>query len=190
MNLDRFWKGDKNAVHVSDVNSGMGDRRGRSHFIDHRDCQAPTQITMSGLGGRLFGIAFALNLAWEMAQMFAYANGNAFSIHSLLTCSGAAVADAFYVMCVYWIGRAIRGTPVWIFQLNFLSVFLIASSGLVTAFIFERVVLIEHWWRYGNAMPRLPFGVGLLPVLQLMILPLAAFWVIRRCRIASAPHLQ
>jgi hypothetical protein len=154
----------------------MGDRDRRSRAVDRSDCQASAQMM---LNGRIFGIALVLNFLWEMAQMFAYANMNAFSISSLLSCSGASVADAIYVTCVYWVGKAITHTPFWIFDIGVLSAVAVAVTGLFTGVILERIALLAGWWQYREAMPKLLFGVGLWPVLQLILLPFAVFWVIR-----------
>lgn len=160
----------------------MGDRRGRYRINNRPDNQASAQIKPKRIGWRIFGIALALNFVWEMAQMFAYANVDPFSLFSFLCCCGAAFADALYVMCVYWIGIAIRRTPLWVFNLGGVAVLAVISSGFITAFVLERLALVEHFWHYGETMPRLAFGVGLWPVLQLMLLPLLAFWFVSRTR--------
>lgn len=165
---------------MSDVNTGMGDRRGRSRPTDNSGRQGSAEITgAGGLSWRIFATAFALNLAWEMIQMFGYAGMNQVSTASFLTCLGAALADALYITCVYWIGRAIQHSPVWIFKLSVLSTFAILLSGFCTAVAIERLALFEGFWQYREAMPKLPFGVGIWPVLQLMVTPIAAFWLVR-----------
>ena len=157
----------------------MGDRRGRSHSIDSAGCQGSPEVAIRDVNWRILGTAFILNLAWEMAQMFAYAGMSQVSGRSLIVCLGAALGDALYVMCVYWIGKAIRGTPLWICKLNVRSVIAISLVGILTPAVIERFGTAERLWAYRDNMPLLPFHIGLWPVLQFMMTPILTFWVIR-----------
>ena len=157
----------------------MGDRRGRSHSIDRGGCQDSPKVTIRDVNWRILGAAFVLNLAWEMVQMFAYAGMSQVSGRAFIVCLGAALGDALYVMCVYWIGKAIRGPSLWICKLNMRSVIAISVFGILTAAGIERFGIAEGLWAYRNNMPLLPFHVGLWPVLQFMMTPILTFWVVR-----------
>jgi hypothetical protein len=133
----------------------------------------------SAVGWRVLGVAFALNLAWEMAQMFAYAGLSRASFRSLATCSAAAVGDGVYALLVYWAGSLMRGDPTWIFRITLIRLSAILAVGFMTAVIIERAALSGSFWQYAASMPRIPvIEVGLWPVLQLMTLPLAAFRIV------------
>lgn len=160
----------------------MGDRGRRSDLSRNRYTQASSQIGAWSLSGLIFGMSLLLNFAWEMTQMFSYAGMSRISWRSLLTCFGAALADAAYCTCVYWAGSAFCRTPSWIFKLTGRSVFVLFVSGLLTGAFIERLAVIEGFWRYRDTMPLLPFGIGLWPVLQLMVLPATTLWIVAKMR--------
>ncbi len=39
---------------------------------------------------------------------------------------------------------------------------------------------IARWWAYSELMPRLPWGTGLSPVLQWLVVPTAVLWWVRK----------
>ncbi len=130
---------------------------------------------MEGL--RLSVVAFALNLVWETAQMWAYAGMSRISFRSLAICSAAAFVDGAYVLLLYWAGRIISGDQGWISRMAPLRLGAVMGVGFVAAVIMERVALFASLWQYARAMPRIPVvEVGLWPVLQLMTIPLVVFW--------------
>lgn len=163
---------------MSNVNSGMADRRGRSR--SHRYChrQARSEVTDRGLGWRVLAVAFLLNVVWEMIQMFAYANMPARFFGSLAACSMAALGDGLYAVAVYWVGRLVTRDARWVAHLNARRTAVILVCGLGFAVIIERIAVFHRLWRYGQHMPTLPLGVGLWPVLQSMILPLVTFRIV------------
>ena len=127
---------------------------------------------------RLFLIAFALNLAWEMVQMRAFAGMSRISLPSIAICSAAAIGDSTYILLLYWVGYMITADMAWISRITPIRLWGVLAVGFVFAVIMERIALRDSWWQYARSMPRIPvIQVGLWPVLQLMTLPLAAFWV-------------
>lgn len=167
----------EHAIHVSNVSAGMADRRGRSrpHHCCH--CQASSQMSGRSLGWRILAVAFLLNVAWEMIQMFAYANMPVRSLQSLAACSVAALGDGLYVVALYWVGRLLTGDIQWVRHLTARRIIMVLACGLGFALVIEHIALLHRFWQYRKNMPILPFGVGLWPVLQLMILPLVTFRV-------------
>ena len=127
---------------------------------------------------RLFVIAFALNLAWEMVQMRAYAGISWISLPSSAICSAAAIGDSTYVLLLYWAGYILIADKAWISRITTIRLLLILAVGFVVAVTLERIALLASLWQYASSMPRIPgLQVGLWPVLQLMTVPLAVFWV-------------
>jgi hypothetical protein len=115
--------------------------------------------------------------------MFAYVNMNSPSIRSLLFCSAASVGDAVYIAVLYVVGGVLQNNPLWICCLNGKSVFAIMLTGFATASITEHIAVLQDWWQYRESMPRLPFGIGLWPVVQLVTLPIVTYWIV--CRSAK-----
>ena len=127
---------------------------------------------------RLFFIAFALNLAWEMVQMRAFAGMSRISLPSIAICSAAAIGDSTYILLLYWVGYMITADTAWISRITPIRLWAILAVGFVVAVTMERIALLASLWQYARSMPLIPvIQVGLWPVLQLMTLPLAAFWV-------------
>lgn len=129
----------------------------------------------------IFFTAFALNFIWEMLQMPAYAPFAQSSIQTWLFCGLAAIADALYISLLYWLGRHLKQDKKWIAHLSWLPVTAIVILGFVTATLVEHTALALGVWRYSEEMFKLPFlRVGILPLLQLIILPLATFWLVKQ----------
>jgi hypothetical protein len=120
-------------------------------------------------------VAFLLNVGWEMIQMFAYANMPESSLWSLAACSVPALGDALYVVAVYWAGRLLTRQPRWTAHLTARRVITVLTCGLGFSILVEHIALLHGFWQYRKNMPMLPFGVGLWPVLQSMMLPLVTF---------------
>ncbi len=127
---------------------------------------------------RLFVVAFALNLAWEMVQMRAYGGMSWFSVSSSAICSAAAIGDSTYVLLLYWAGYRLSADKAWISRITPIRLLVILAVGFLVAVTLERIALLASLWQYASSMPRIPgIQVGLWPVLQLMTVPLAVFWV-------------
>lgn len=140
-------------------------------------------MTPAGTGWRIFAVASALNLAWEITQSFAYGGTAWKSFRTLAMCSAAAIGDGVFALALYWAGVIISGDPKWVFRMTAGRLSAILAVGLATAVIMERAALSGSLWQYAGSMPRIPvIGAGLWPVLQLMILPLAAFYIVRFTR--------
>ena len=105
----------------------------------------------------IFLIAFALNLIWELSQMFLYVDMSDFPI----CCIKATFWDAVMISAVYLLMS--RANPVTISVLMF----------LIAVFI-EKRAMIEGRWIYTEAMPLL-FGLGLSPLMQLPVTTLLTF---------------
>lgn len=128
-----------------------------------------------------FVIAFALNLTWEMLQMPAYTRFAQSSLQAWLFCGLAAIFDTLYVIFLYWLGKRLTRKENWIFHLTWLDVFGIILLGIITATIVERIALTLSFWSYSKGMLEVPLlQVGILPLIQLIALPLATFWLVGR----------
>ena len=129
------------------------------------------------LGWLVVAVAFLLNLAWEMIQMFSYANMPVRSLQTLAECSVAALGDGLYVVALYWAGRLLTGDIQWVGHMTARRTVIVLACGLGFALVIEHMALLHRFWQYRKNMPILPLGMGLWPVLQLMIVPLVAFRV-------------
>lgn len=121
---------------------------------------------------RLFLWSVILNYPWEMLQMPLY-EGMLFSDPmSWLVCFRASIGDGFIILTIWGFGYLLFRQRTWFQTKNVKNISLLVLSGAVIAIAFEIHALKTGRWVYSDLMPLLPYlGVGLSPLLQLMILP-------------------
>ncbi|HEY4500098.1 MAG TPA: hypothetical protein VJH70_03200 [Candidatus Paceibacterota bacterium] len=127
---------------------------------------------------KIFFISFLLNFFWEVSQMGWYsdmgmgslANYNQFvKIHWLVS-----TKDTLMVMLVISLISLIIKNWSWTERVNKIWLWLLVLP-IWQGIIEYHAVYIAHRWAYLDAMP-LVYGIGLLPLLQMLILPpLAVF---------------
>jgi len=100
---------------------------------------------------RLFVIAFALDLVWEMIQMRRYAGFSGITFGSAAACSAAAIWDSGYILLLYWSGSIVTSDRTWISRMTPLRLGAIVAVGFLVAVITERVALFASWWQYAAA---------------------------------------
>lgn len=128
----------------------------------------------------IFFVAVAVNYAWELAQTPLYA-GVDFP-GAVWHCFVASLGDGLLLLFIYAaVAVALRSLD-WYMRPNVEAYVAIAVAGLAVG------VAVEWWglhiakrWQYSDLMPIIPgAGVGLAPILQMLVLPPAIFAVVRR----------
>lgn len=123
------------------------------------------------IAAALVVLTFFLNFIWETGQAPLYQAYGGFSENWTL-CAQAALGDIVMVGIIFGAMGFLFGGG-WIYRLYgkyLASLFLI---GGVLAVVVEKWGLGTGRWQY-DAMPIIPFlGIGLTPVLQMLIIPLA-----------------
>lgn len=121
---------------------------------------------------KIFFISFALNFIWEISQMGLYsetgmgslANYNQFiKIHWLVSIKDALMV-VFVVVAISLITR-----NYWMERINRMWLWLLVLP-VWQGIIEYHAVHIAQRWAYSDVMP-LILGIGLLPLLQMLILP-------------------
>jgi hypothetical protein len=137
---------------------------------------------MLQLFGKLFLAGIAVNLPWEMAQAYLYAPMGDW-VTATIRCFGAAVVDGAIVLGIAAAGAAAFRQGDWFRQLDIARTAFSAATGGGVAVAIEYFSLKAGRWDYEPLMPIIPYlGVGLVPVIQLMILPLLVFRMARGFR--------
>jgi hypothetical protein len=122
--------------------------------------------------------AFLLNLIWENAQAPLYVGYNGFAAH-FWSCFSATGGDVLIVAMIYCAFALLTPHWNWYRDADRRTYLVLASVGAVAAIILEWWALATSRWSYA-AMPIIPiFGVGLLPVLQLTLIPPAVVFLVR-----------
>ncbi len=122
---------------------------------------------------------FALNFLWEVGQARFYASMKGLPIWSATwLCTRAAAADVALLVLWFVIAALVASDAAWPVHptakpiATFFALCLLATVG------------IEHWaiatrrWTYSDDMPVI-FGVGVLPLLQWILIPVLSVLVFR-----------
>lgn len=122
-------------------------------------------------------ISFIMNLIWENAQAPLYENYSGFFQHFSICLKGT-LGDVVIIFIIYGIVSFSMNDWYWPRKFGRREILLILILGILIAIIIEERALQYGLWAYTSQMPLLPFlGIGLLPVLQMVILPITTFWL-------------
>ena len=138
---------------------------------------------MKSVAGRLsvlFALATAVNYAWELAQTPLYARV-AFP-GAIWHCFVASLGDGLLVLFIFAVVAAVLRSLDWYVRPTMRGHVAMAAAGLAVSFAVEWWGLrIARRWEYSGLMPLIPgTGIGVAPVLQMLLLPPLVFWAMRR----------
>jgi hypothetical protein len=127
---------------------------------------------------RLFFVAVAINLLWEMAQMGLFASTGSW-IRDSAGCFWASLGDGGMVLAIYAAGALVFRRLDWFRRPGVAGYAVMLTIGVILAAAFELAALRSGRWAYTSWMPQLPMmaGLGVLPMMQMMILPPIIFKV-------------
>ncbi len=93
----------------------------------------------------------------------------------------ASFKDALIVFCLYFVVGILVRNIYWGRKLNNKRIAILLVLGALWAIGIEyNAVILNHRWAYADFMPLLPLlNVGLLPVVQMMVLPLLSIFLTR-----------
>jgi hypothetical protein len=121
-----------------------------------------------GLGG------FLANVAWEMLQMPLYKDFEG----GWGSCLAAALGDVAILAGLYVFMACAAESWLWFRSLGYRRQIALAAAGFLVAVVIELRALAEGSWIYAAAMPLVPFfGVGWVPILQMIVIPLGLAWL-------------
>jgi hypothetical protein len=124
----------------------------------------------------LISLTFVLNLVWENSQAFLYKGYENFWQH-FEPCFIASFGDILIVGVLYLLVSVILRDFYWFFNIQKKHLILLSCLGGLIAVVIEWWALITLRWEYG-LMPAIPIlGVGVLPVLQMIIIPPITFLI-------------
>lgn len=133
------------------------------------------QPSFAALLGTLYVAAVLVNFLWEVPQMAFYEWWDASWAIGLLICFQAALGDGLLVLALYGLGYAFFRRREWILQPGVAGYSLLVLAGMVIAVAIEMQALAWGRWAYNARMPIISgIRVGLIPVLQMIMLPLLA----------------
>lgn len=126
----------------------------------------------------VFITAVLLNFAWEMIQMPFFEGMTYDSPGNWLLCFRASITDALLILLIFGAGKLLFKKWDWPLKLNVRKVSFLLVAGFIIAVYFEIDALQTGRWAYSIHMTILPpWGVGLVPLLQMLLLPYVSFKV-------------
>lgn len=117
----------------------------------------------------IFLVAVCLNFVWEMFAGLAYGR-----MH-WMECLVASGMDGIMTLLIVAAGAGLTKNWNWTDNPKLRGYIFVAVLGFTMAYVTEIVAV--HWleyWSYKSSMPII-FGVGLLPLIQMILLPLVSF---------------
>lgn len=128
-----------------------------------------------------------LNLPWEFIQVPLFERmADAVHWQATLLCIRAALGDGLMSVAAYLAAATLARDRYWAIGVDLQGRALAAFLALpiVATIVIERLALAGVWmegWSYSALMPVVPLiGVGLSPLVQWTVLPLAVLWLVRR----------
>ncbi len=122
----------------------------------------------------IFLIAVGINYVWEVGQVPFY-SGLTFDGPTFWHCFIASLGDGLILLAIFGVGWAAQRRQDWFERPGANGYALMLGAGLLIAIAIEwfAVHMLQRW-RYSELMPEL-FGVGLVPIAQMLLLPLLIF---------------
>jgi len=127
----------------------------------------------------VFFISFLLNLGWEHLHVFLYKDFPS-HVNDMPILVWASIVDADFITILYLGIALINRKAKWFDHRDVGDYALVISVSMITAVAIEKNALTESKWAYNELMPIVPmFEVGLTPFLQLAVLSLITFKIVR-----------
>jgi type IV secretory pathway VirB2 component (pilin) len=127
--------------------------------------------------------SFALHFVWEFVQVPTY-TGMAEMAHweAIKMCMSATFGDVGFALTAFWIASIAARSRSWVNQPTRLPVAIFIAVGIILTIGFEYYYTsISLRWTYSELMPLVPpFGTGLSPLLQWLVIPALVIWLTRR----------
>jgi hypothetical protein len=102
-------------------------------------------------------------------------------LSSWLLCFWASLEDGVITLIVWMLGYLLCKSRNWFLSLSTWKVIILLVSGAVIAIAVELHALATDRWQYSSYMPVVPLvGIGIAPLVQLIILPLPSMLLARR----------
>lgn len=126
--------------------------------------------------------SFLLHFVWEFVQAPTYA-GMVEMNHwaGIKLCMSATFGDVGFALTAFWITAATAKSRSWIFSPTQMNHIVFLAVGILLTIGFEYYYTqISLRWTYSELMPLVPpFGTGLSPLLQWIVIPLCVIWLSR-----------
>ena len=127
--------------------------------------------------------SFAFHFVWEFIQIPTYVGMSELDHwQGVLVCVRATFGDVGIALAAFWTASLAVRSRHWIETLKSVALGVYLSTALAITIVLEfAYTQVTHRWVYSELMPRLPpFGTGLSPLLQWVVVPLLVLFVVKR----------
>lgn len=131
-----------------------------------------------------FGLSFLFHLLWENIQAPLFIGFESFSQHFFICLFATATGDMIFTAIIYLAIAAVNKDLWWILKKESYErictwvIAIVVGIFLAVTFEFWAVKLVERW-EYGS-MPTIPFvGIGITPIVQMIVVPIIVLWMSR-----------
>lgn len=123
------------------------------------------------LSAAIYATAVLVNYPWEMTQAVLYGPMGTV-LQATWRCFVASLGDGLLVLGIFGVGWIVYRRPAWIESPGPSGYAVMLATGFVIGVAVEWHALSQGRWTYKPAMPLLPgLGVGVVPVVQMLVLP-------------------
>lgn len=124
--------------------------------------------------------SFTFNVVWEWAHLALYTGYDALGSGWQLVVR-VALGDVMYTLFIVLFIAACEKGLDWMGEARLYEYVSASGMGFFVALFVEYKGLWLHRWSYSHAMPMLPIlGVGLSPVLQMMVLVPLSVYIVKK----------
>lgn len=129
----------------------------------------------------IFVAGVVLNYIWDVSQAVLYVGMISIAAISW-HCFVAALGDGVIVLVIHAAGWLVFGKPGWFVHPRAAQIVFLLGFDLAIAVAVEwAAVYWLHRWSYTSQMPLIPgLGIGVTPVLQMLVLPAAVSKVVNK----------
>lgn len=131
--------------------------------------------------------AFLLHFAWEILQVpFFVQMPTMGHWQAISVCLRATLGDVAIALTSFGAAALLEQQFRWFLQPSGWALSAYLATGLIATLLLERYAIATGRWSYSDLMPVLPaIGVGLMPIVQWTVLPLATLFLTRRIHLGS-----
>ncbi|AKM07504.1 hypothetical protein [Pelagerythrobacter marensis] len=128
---------------------------------------------------------FLVAFVWEMFQMPFFVSAGLSVWQVTMRCGLASFGDAGIMVIAYLGTSWIKKDMTWLQRPERLSLIAYLAIGLAITVVVEFVAVRVPWgWRYSDLMPEI-FGIGLIPLLMWVVVPLTSLALTARSACAD-----
>lgn len=131
-------------------------------------------------------IAVPVNYLWELGQSPLYLPPSRLG-DMLWHCFVASLEDGVIIGLIYGACALLFRERAWYSRMSRFRWTVLLTADLATGTLVEWGGLRLHRWSYADTMPLVPsVGLGIVPILQMLVLPPLVFWICRMQAIRSS----